>query len=69
LGIAAAELPHIFDHFYRGDPSRTRSTGGFGLGLAISQALVEAYGGTIRAESAPEQGTSMTVELPIEDVR
>lgn len=63
-GIPANELPHIFDRFYRGDPSRTRATGGFGLGLAISKAIVESYGGTIRAESASEQGTRMTVEFP-----
>ena len=64
LGISAADLPHIFDRFYRGDPSRTRTTGGFGLGLAIAKALVEAYGGTIAAESAPGKGTRMTVTLP-----
>ncbi len=64
-GISAAELPRIFDRFYRGDPSRTRATGGFGLGLAIVKALVEAYGGTIAAESAPSKGTRMTVELPM----
>ncbi|HXZ40311.1 MAG TPA: ATP-binding protein [Terriglobales bacterium] len=63
-GIAAEELPHIFDRFYRGDPSRNRATGGFGLGLAIAKALVEAYGGKITAESTPGQGTRMTVELP-----
>jgi signal transduction histidine kinase len=63
-GIAAADLPHIFDRFYRGDPSRTRTTGGFGLGLAIAKALVEAYGGVITADSAPGKGTRMTVELP-----
>ncbi len=65
LGISAGDLPHIFDRFYRGDPSRTRSTGGFGLGLAIAKALVEAYGGSISAESAPGEGTRMTVELPM----
>jgi signal transduction histidine kinase len=63
-GIAPADLPHVFERFYRGDPSRTRSTGGFGLGLAIAKALVEAYGGTIAAESAPGKGTRVTVELP-----
>ena len=68
-GIPASELPHIFDRFYRGDPSRARATGGFGLGLAISKAVIEAYGGTIRAESASELGTRMTVELPTPDAR
>jgi two-component system sensor histidine kinase BaeS len=65
-GIAEADLPHIFDRFYRGDPSRTRATGGFGLGLAIAKAMVEAYGGTIRAESTLGEGTRMTVEIPAE---
>src|SRR5205085_3409055 len=64
-GIPANDLPHIFDRFYRGDPSRTRATGGFGLGLAIAKALVEAYGGSIAAESVPGKGTRMTVELPL----
>jgi signal transduction histidine kinase len=63
-GIPATDLPHVFERFYRGDPSRTRTTGGFGLGLAIAKALIEAYGGTITADSAPGQGTRMTVELP-----
>jgi signal transduction histidine kinase len=65
VGIAPEDLPHVFERFYRGDASRTRSTGGYGLGLAIAKALVEAYGGTIRAESSPGQGTRMTVELEI----
>jgi heavy metal sensor kinase len=64
IGIASDDLPHIFERFYRGDPSRTRATGGFGLGLAIAKVMVEAYGGTIHAESTPGEGTRMTVELP-----
>ncbi len=63
-GIAAADLPRIFERFYRGDPSRTQSTGGFGLGLAIAKALAEAYGWTISAQSQIGTGTVMTVELP-----
>lgn len=67
-GIPAADLPHIFDRFYRGDRSRSRATGGYGLGLAISKALVEAYGGSITADSAPGRGTRMIVELPVTSV-
>jgi signal transduction histidine kinase len=63
-GISASDLPHIFERFYRGDRSRTRATGGFGLGLAIAKAVVEAYGGTIGAKSAPGEGTEVTVQLP-----
>ncbi len=66
VGISATDLPHIFERFYRGDPSRTRATGGSGLGLAIAQALVEAYGGSIEAESVVGKGTRMTVNLPVQ---
>ncbi len=66
-GIPAAELAHLFERFHRGDNSRARNTGGYGLGLAISKALIEAYGGTITPESVPGQGTRMVVEVPLEN--
>lgn len=64
-GIPEEQLPHVFQRFYRGDPSRSRSTGGFGLGLAICQAMVTAYGGQIHAANREGQGTEMRVELPM----
>ena len=64
-GIPAEEIPLIFERFHRGDSSPTRETGGFGLGLAIAKALVEAYGGSITPESAVGQGTRMIVDLPL----
>jgi len=67
-GIPPEELPHIFERFHRGDPSRSRSTGGFGLGLAICKALVDAYNGTIEAINLPGQGTQMRVQLPAESI-
>jgi signal transduction histidine kinase len=68
-GIPEEQLPHIFQRFYRGDPSRSRSTGGFGLGLAICKAMVTAYGGQIHAASGNGQGTEVRVELPFRSVR
>ncbi len=67
-GVEPKELPYIFERFRRGDPSRARSTGGFGLGLAICKALVEAYGGHIEAINRPERGTAIRVQLPAEPV-
>jgi signal transduction histidine kinase len=64
-GIPAEELPFIFERFHRGDPSRARSTGGFGLGLAICKALIDAYGGTVAAVNLLGHGTEMRVQLPI----
>ena len=64
-GIAAEEMPYIFDRFYRADSSRHTETGESGLGLAIVKALVEAHGGTVWAESAPDQGTAIHIDLPI----
>jgi signal transduction histidine kinase len=63
-GIAAEHLPYVFDRFYRADKSRARQTGGAGLGLAIAKQLVIAHGGSIKVESAPEQGTTFTFTLP-----
>jgi len=62
-GIAAEDLPHIFDRLYRADRSRNRKTGGSGLGLAIARQIVEAHGGTIRAESSPGEGTTIHIIL------
>ena len=64
-GIDPAALPHVFERFYRGDPSRTRSTGGAGLGLAICKAVVERANGTIEIASQPGLGTTVTVRLPL----
>lgn len=63
-GIPAEQLPYIFERFHRGDPSRTRETGGFGLGLAIAKAITEAYGGTIVASNRAEGGAQFVVQLP-----
>jgi signal transduction histidine kinase len=64
-GIPAQELPYIFERFHRGDPSRSRCTGGFGLGLAICKALVDAYGGKIEVINLPGHGAEVRVLLPI----
>lgn len=67
-GISAEALPFVFDRFYRGDKSRSRSSGGSGLGLAIVRQLVEAHGGTVKADSpvfSEGYGTRITVCLPI----
>ena len=66
IGIHAADLPHVFDRFYRTDESRSRRRGGTGLGLAITRAIVEAHGGTVTATSGgPGQGVTVTVSLPL----
>ncbi|MEY4917532.1 MAG: hypothetical protein RL616_1445 [Verrucomicrobiota bacterium] len=62
-GIAAKDLPRVFERFYRADKSR--SGGNAGLGLAISKAVVEAHGGTIEVLSVENSGTTFTVRLPV----
>ena len=65
-GIASEHLPHIFTRFYRVDKSRSRQSGGSGIGLTISKHLVAAHGGTITVESAGiGSGTTFTISLPI----
>lgn len=65
-GIAAEALPYIFDRMYRADPSRSQGEES-GLGLAIARSIVEAHGGSISAESAPGEGTTMTIVLPVSE--
>ena len=64
-GIPPADLPFIFDRFWRGDPARTHTKGaGSGLGLAITRQLVQAHGGRIDVQSQVGQGTTFTIDLP-----
>ena len=64
-GIPAEDLPNIFERFYRVDKSRTRATGGTGLGLTITRRLVEAHGGKIEAQSELGKGSRFTFTLPV----
>ena len=65
-GISKEDLPNIFERFYRVDKSRTRSTGGSGLGLTIAKRFVEAHGGKISVKSEPGKGSMFTFTLPID---
>jgi signal transduction histidine kinase len=62
-GIPAGDLPRVFDRFWRGDKSRARSTGGAGLGLAITKQLIAMHGGEIGVESAVEKGSTFWFTL------
>ncbi|MDQ0495923.1 sensor histidine kinase [Paenibacillus brasilensis] len=63
-GIPEAELPHVFDRFYRGDKARSRTEGGAGLGLSIAQWIVEVHGGSIRVHSEINKGTQVELFFP-----
>jgi len=65
-GITPEHLPYVFERFYRADASRTRSTGGTGIGLAIVKQLIQAHGGTVVVESKVGIGSSFTFSLPVE---
>lgn len=64
IGISEEDLPYIFNRLYRADKSRSRFNSGVGLGLSIVEALVQAHGGEVKAESELGKGTRITVKLP-----
>ena len=63
VGIAAGDLPRVFDRFWRADPARQRATGGTGLGLTIAQRIVTDHGGRLEVASRPHVGTTFTIRL------
>jgi two-component system OmpR family sensor kinase len=65
IGIAARDVPHVFERFYRVDPARSRATGSNGLGLAIAEKIIQRHGGTIAVTSRVKQGSTFTVTLPL----
>jgi signal transduction histidine kinase len=64
VGIPAEEIPNLFEPFYRIDRSRSRETGGYGLGLSLCKRIMEAHGGTIDITSSPGEGTEVSLALP-----
>jgi two-component system sensor histidine kinase BaeS len=65
VGISADALPHVFDRFFRVDPSRTRQPDGVGLGLAIVRSICSAHGGEVEVASAVDRGSNFKVRLPL----
>ena len=69
IGIAPEDLPRVFTRFWRGEKSRSRDTGGAGIGLSIVKELVQAHGGAIAVESVPGEGSVFRVTLPLSSER
>lgn len=65
VGIPPADLPHVFDRFYRADPARSRDPGGTGLGLPIARWIAQQHGGDVTLASRPGEGTTARVRLPL----
>jgi signal transduction histidine kinase len=63
-GVAAEDLPHVFDRFYRADKSRASASGNLGLGLAIVRSIAQLHGGRVELESQLGHGTRATLILP-----
>jgi signal transduction histidine kinase len=64
MGIPPDELPFIFEPFYRVDKSRSKGTGGYGLGLSLCKTIMEAHGGRIEVDSKPGEGTCVSLFFP-----
>ncbi|EHI98598.1 integral membrane sensor signal transduction histidine kinase [Clostridium sp. DL-VIII] len=64
IGIPEKDIPYVFERFYRSDSSRSKNTGGSGIGLTIVKSFVQAHGGNVYLESETDKGTIVTVELP-----
>ncbi|PYS18047.1 MAG: hypothetical protein DMG17_07565 [Acidobacteria bacterium] len=65
MGISPDDVPHIFERFYRADPSRSNRADGAGLGLSLVKWAVDQHRGSIQVESTPGHGTRFTVRLPL----
>ena len=68
-GLEPEELEHVFERFYRADPSRARASGGAGLGLSIVAAVAEAHGGSVSARIGADGGATFAIAIPLAPAR